>query len=109
MIKKLVATAAFACAAFALPATGHAAESENVIIKYTADDAIFKQLSKEDNVYLNEEQQFISLPKQKLADTAIQQAIKRGSVAYIEADYKRQASNLQEHLKMWDAVDLGLP
>lgn len=109
MIKKLVATAAFACAAFALPATGHAAESENVIIKYTADDAIFKQLSKEDNVYLNEEQQFISLPKQKLADTAIQQAIKRGSVTYIEADYKRQASNLQEHLKMWDAVDLGLP
>jgi len=109
MIKKLVATAAFACAAFALPATGHAAESENVIIKYKADAAIFKELSKEENSYLNEEQQFISLPKQKLADAAIQDAIKRGSVAYIEADYSRQASNLKEHLKLWDAVDMGLP
>ena len=109
MIKKLLATAAFACSVLTLPLIGQAAGNDNVIIKYKADDAIFKQFSQQKDVYLNEAQQFISLPKQKLADAAIQEAIKRGSVAYIEADYKRQASNLQEHLTMWDSLDLDLP
>lgn len=84
-------------------------EIDRVIIKYNKNVQQFSRFSQENtDVYIDETQHYISLPKQLLSTKKVQQLIKKGDVQYIEADYKRHAYDLKSHITDWDTTSLGV-
>lgn len=111
-MKKLLSAIAMLVVVLLLPIDAQAAspQADNVIIKYHAEDAKFIELSKlDEKMYIDEQQQFISIPKKWLADEDVKALIKSASVTYIESDYKRTTTDLKGHLEDWDTTTLGVP